>query len=331
MPDFESTSSAQLLVCSQNAQSHWKYHLPLHGTFQPITPKWKTNIWYQDLPANLLQDAYEIVPCLSVSSKSSWGYQCTLEYETDCGFKGSCDLMAIGWKNPVSQVAEKNTFVQANIDFWIIKTKIRQARIRWVIHGLTEIQNIPALFSISSRCKAAFKRLSSAKLSIDKIVPSISQMLLNPDIKNRICSPTCLGMLIKYHGISINIHDIIAEAYHAPTQLYGVWPANIRAASLYGLCGYVSHIPNWRTAENLIQKSYPFIASIRYKDGELSGAPIEETSGHLVIVRGCNQKKILVNDPASPTEKTVARSYCLEEFRRAWFNGSSVAYILFPQ
>ena len=331
MPDFESTSSAQLLVCSQNAQSHWKYHLPLHGTFQPITPKWKTNVWYQDLPANLLQDAYEIVPCLSISSKSSWGYQCTLEYETDCGFKGSCDLMAIGWKNPVSQVAEKNTFVQANIDFWIIKTKIRQARIRWVIHGLTEIQNIPALFSISSRCKAAFKRLSSAKLSIDKIVPSISQMLVNPDIKNRICSPTCLGMLIKYHGISINIHDIIAEAYHAPTQLYGVWPANIRAASLYGLCGYVSHIPNWRTAENLIQKSYPFITSIRYKDGELTGAPIEETSGHLVIVRGCNQKKILVNDPASPTEKTVARSYCLEEFRRAWFNGSSVAYILFPQ
>ncbi len=169
------------------------------------------------------------------------------------------------------------------------------------------------------------------KISREETVPAISQMSLRSNIRNRVCSPTCLSMLIKYHGITVNVYDVIAEAYHAPTQLYGVWPANIRAANLYGLCGYLCHMPNWETAENLIQNSYPFIASIRYKKGGIAGAPIEKTDGHLVVVRGCAYGKILVNDPASQTEKNVARSYNLEEFRKAWFGGSAIAYVLFPQ
>jgi len=332
MHNPQPNNSAHLLICTQNEQNHWKTHVPNHSIYQPnIAPEWRNNSWHQDLPETLLRDAYEIVPCLSLSSKSSWGYQCTLEYETECGYIGSCQLTPIGWDKPAQKIPDKKKFVEANIDLWTIKTKLRRAKVGWLVHGLTEIESVPALFSLSLRRKITMSHPPPTRLSLEETVPAISQMSLRSEIKNRVCSPTCLSMLMKYHGITVDVYDVIAETYHSPTQLYGVWPANIRAANRYGLCGYLCHMPNWETAESFIQNSYPFVASIQYKRGGLAGAPIEETNGHLVIVKGFAHGRIFVNDPASQTEKAVARSYDLEEFRKAWFGGSAITYILFPQ
>ncbi|MCP4714794.1 MAG: hypothetical protein GY868_06725 [Deltaproteobacteria bacterium] len=161
-------------------------------------------------------------------------------------------------------------------------------------------------------------------------VAAKSQMVCAPELSRRICSPTCVSMVLDYFGRESDVPDVAALAYHAGHDLYGVWPANLWAASRYGVLGYVHRFVDFEDAARLLADKVPLIASICYDEGGLPGAAISRTSGHLVVVRGYDHENIYVNDPAAPEVKTVARSYPLPEFLGAWFGGKGVAYVLFP-
>jgi hypothetical protein len=74
----------------------------------------------------------------------------------------------------------------------------------------------------------------------------------------------------------------------------------------------------------------PVIASIRYRAGELAGAAVEATSGHLVVLTGINGANVLVNDPAAPSRREVPRAYALKDLRRVWLEQGGIGYVLFP-
>jgi hypothetical protein len=161
-------------------------------------------------------------------------------------------------------------------------------------------------------------------------VPALSQMAEAPEIGERVCSPTCVAMVLGFWGRPVPVREVAAEVFHEGLDRYGVWPAAIHAAARRGVAGYLLRFPDWASAAWCLARGLPVIASIRFEAGELQGAPIARTDGHLVVVTGADGDHVLVNDPAGPSPGGVPRRYRLEEFCRAWIGRSGVGYVLFP-
>lgn len=157
-------------------------------------------------------------------------------------------------------------------------------------------------------------------------VPPRSQMHSEPAIRRHICSPTCLSMVM---GLGDSeAQEFVKECFDPLRKMYGIWPRNIRAANARGYTGAIETFGSLDEAALLISEGYPIITSIRFAEGELSGAPLRSTGGHLVVLRGLTKDKVLVNDPAADTHGEVAREYDREEFARAWLGARGVGYVL---
>jgi hypothetical protein len=160
-------------------------------------------------------------------------------------------------------------------------------------------------------------------------VPALSQLVEAPAIALRICSPTSVAMVLGYWGRAATAAAVAADTFHAGTDQFGVWPAAIRAAAARGVAGYLLRFPDWPAAAWCLARGIPIIASIRYAAGELSGAAIASTTGHLVVLTGYDNGAVLVNDPAAATVAEVPRRYPRAEVVRAWLEGRGVGYVLF--
>jgi hypothetical protein len=160
-------------------------------------------------------------------------------------------------------------------------------------------------------------------------VPSLTQMAEDPVIAARICSPASVAMVLDFWGHPVPAATVAAEVFHHATDRYGVWPAAIRAAAARGVAGYLLRFPDWPSAAWCLARGIPIIASIRYGAGELTGAAIDSTTGHLVVLTGHVNDVVLVNDPAAPTAASVARRYRRDQLTRAWLERTGVGYVLF--
>ena len=70
--------------------------------------------------------------------------------------------------------------------------------------------------------------------------------------------------------------------------------------------------------------------SAAWGPGELDGAPIASSSGHLLLVRGfTDDGDVRVHDPAATTDEGVPRTYDRDQLREAWQGGSGgVVYLI---
>jgi hypothetical protein len=160
-------------------------------------------------------------------------------------------------------------------------------------------------------------------------VPARTQMSEPAAVRLRICSPTSIGMALEYFGRPIGTMALADAVFHAHTDRYGVWPAAVRAAAAHGVPGYLLRFPDWETAAWCLTRKLPIIASVRFGQGELTNAPIADTTGHLVVITGLSGANVLVNDPAAPDIASVPRRYDREEFTAAWLDKTGVGYVFF--
>lgn len=160
-------------------------------------------------------------------------------------------------------------------------------------------------------------------------VPAVSQLDGPPEIAMRICSPTSVAMVLGYWGAATSPAEIANDVFHPASDSYGVWPAAIRAAGLRGVAGYLLRFPDWSSAVWCLERKLPIVASLRYAPGELTDAPLHETSGHLVVLTGGDRDHVFVNDPVAPTATDVPRRYRLDEIQHAWLDRNGVGYVLF--
>jgi Peptidase_C39 like family len=189
---------------------------------------------------------------------------------------------------------------------------------RWML-------TLSASDTVSGRPVAA-----AARPALRLEVPPRSQMDAERVIADRICSPTCVAMVLDYWRRPPVLGELAAEMFHSGTDLYGVWPAAIMAASRRDLGGYLLRFPDWSAAAWCLSRGLPIVASVRYAAGELTGAAVAETPGHLIVLTGWAGEYVLVNDPAAPGIPTVPRRYRLDELTRIWLDRTGIGYVIFP-
>jgi len=153
------------------------------------------------------------------------------------------------------------------------------------------------------------------------------------------CSPTSLSMLLGYYRSlpSAANYSWVNKRYadrwvpHTARVVYdygyrgaGNWAFNTAYAANLTTDAFVTRLANLRQAERFIAAGIPLAASISFSSGQLRGAPISSTAGHLVVIAGFTRTgDVVVNDPAAPNNSSVRRTYDRGQFERAWQRKSS--------
>lgn len=314
--------------CGQNAHH---YPLPVDNAvpWQTTDTGWQLRVPLPEVPA-----AHIITPSLSIPGTQQSPYHCT--------------LLSDGHMLPLQPVPTRLAEVQtasseptsdttpagctAHIDCWHTEQVVRNAEIIVAISGTPPHADTSLLFTVTLR-----------PLNLDVIPPqnmqiqtpkpkAISQMSARADIAARICSPTALTMALSNQGTpGLSWPQAIQECYDPQTRAYGSWPLAIRTAAGRGWLGAVEVIDTWETVEQVLQQRVPMVCSINFAAGQLNGAPLSSTPGHLVVLWGIEDEQVLVADPAAATPDEVLRRYNLNEFSRAWLQARGAGYIFAPR
>jgi hypothetical protein len=152
------------------------------------------------------------------------------------------------------------------------------------------------------------------------------------------CSPTALAMVLGYYGRLPSpgdyawvrrsypdrfVAEVARRVFDHAYDGTGNWPFNTGYAGSRMVDAFVTRLPDLRAAERFIALGIPLEVSISFGRGQLAGAPLSATPGHLVVVRGFTRTgDVVVNDPAAPTNATVRRTYDRAEFEAAWLRRS---------
>jgi hypothetical protein len=159
------------------------------------------------------------------------------------------------------------------------------------------------------------------------------------------CSPTSVSMVLGRLGRlpSARRTSWVPDGHpdphvdHAARMQYdyrydgaGNWPFSTAYASTLADAAFVTRLRNLREAEKLVAAGIPVVASVRFGRGELDGAPISSTNGHLLVIAGFTTAgDVVVNDPAAPRNRSVRRTYDRGQFEDAWIGGSGgVSYVI---
>ncbi len=152
------------------------------------------------------------------------------------------------------------------------------------------------------------------------------------------CSPTSTSMVLAYYDALprprayrwVGAGHVDPWVDHAARMTYdhdydgaGNWPFNTAYAAPLAGKAFVTRLRSLREAEKFIVAGIPLVASIAFGPGELEGAPISSTSGHLLVVVGFTKAgDVVVNDPAASSRAGVRRVYDRGQLERAWLAGS---------
>jgi Peptidase_C39 like family len=85
----------------------------------------------------------------------------------------------------------------------------------------------------------------------------------------------------------------------------------------------VTRLRSLREAEQFVAAGIPLVASIAFGRGDLTGAPISASNGHLLVIVGFTDSgDVVVNDPAAASRAGVRRTYDRSEFEDSWLPAS---------
>lgn len=219
---------------------------------------------------------------------------------------------------------------QVQVDVLQAQTPAQAYRFRLT---LNEEADVPGVFVCLRAAQtqpdacAAILPLGERKISLTPLsqrrlaVPETDQM--------RLCSPTSLTMALNAFGVPADPLQTAAAVYDDRARIYGNWTLNTAYACRLGLQACVTRFTRLSQLDPFVNKDSLVLASMAYQRGELTGAAVPHTPGHLVVVCGWQDGQVWVADPAAEQTRQVLRRYPAEEFARAWLlNKRGAAYLV---
>ncbi len=190
---------------------------------------------------------------------------------------------------------------------------------------------------------APFLAPQRAAWGLNLAVPERSQMIY-PNGGEIWCSPTSSSMLLAYWAGKANLpglnQPVPTAASHTFDWIYdgnGNWPFNTAWVGAVGggnLKAYVSRLTGLSEIEKWIVQGVPVIVSIAYAPGQLTGTPIPQSNGHLLVVRGFDGAgNVITNDPAADPRlgQPIQIVYNRAQFEQRWLTTSGgAAYLIYP-
>jgi len=160
-----------------------------------------------------------------------------------------------------------------------------------------------------------------------------SQTVAPEAYRHDICSPTSLSSVLEYWGVRRKTLDLAERVRDRTTGDFGNWTFNMAAAGALGLDGLVARLDSLDDLAAEVASGRPVVVSLTFGPGELPGAPIPETKGHLMVVTGFTRNgDVVVMDPAGRTARRTSRVYGRAEFHRAWrVNKRGLSYLVSPR
>jgi Peptidase_C39 like family len=142
------------------------------------------------------------------------------------------------------------------------------------------------------------------------------------------CSPASLSMIHAFHGVDHSVARTAREVFDRAYNGTGNWAFNVAYSGRLGLRAVVAHLCNLDHAQRLIERNLPLAISYSWREGELPGAPLDHSDGHLVVLRGFTRDgDCAINDPAAPNVRVVYPRAAVEHI---WQRNEGVAYVVAP-
>ena len=113
---------------------------------------------------------------------------------------------------------------------------------------------------------------------------------------------------------------------------HGNWAFNAAYAGSDMMRAYIARFTSMAEMEPWVAAGVPVIFSYAWGKGELTGAAIQSSDGHLAVVVGFDAAgNPIVNDPAAPDDNAVQRTDPSSELEKLWLQHSGVTvYPIYP-
>ncbi|WP_310528205.1 peptidase C39 family protein [Nocardioides sp.] len=252
--------------------------------------------------------------------------------------------------------SQTDDLARVSVDTWQAATPLTQWQVRVRLYRNAATRPVVRLDRVGAMASALVPRGSTPTSSPGPAagtvldVPTFSQMTHSGHYPQwggggeAWCSPTSTAMVLAYYGLQPGPFPEITAGHadpqvdHTARLVYdhayagtGNWAFNTAYASTLTTGDtYVTRLPDLRAAEDFIGAGVPLVASVAFGRGQLTGAPISASNGHLLVIVGFEADgDVVVNDPAGSGNSAVRRVYDRDEFEDIWVNASGgVVYVI---
>lgn len=203
--------------------------------------------------------------------------------------------------------------------------------------AIPSVQNMSVAYSTSAPKSASVSAGNPALWNTLIDIPKYSQMVY-PDGGDVWCSPTSTSMVLAFlegytGACEPRLRAAVEGVYDWIYGGHGNWPFNTAYAAVQGFEGYVARLTSLAKVEEYVAAGVAVIVSIAWSKGELTGVNTTSSNGHLLVLAGFDASgNPIVNDPDSPSDATVQRTYLRSEFEPLWLQASGgTVYLIYPQ